>query len=141
MSIVEVPTSSSGSIVSCQDDINEIVYIGSTDSEENVEDNLPEVKLKCFPSYGSAIKKNQMVTKWLQNAEDPPKNPSFLSQVSTICGESTKIHKDGNHIAASSTLNDCLTHRFDELFVDKKKGKGEIKYYLLQVCIFKVHFE
>ncbi|XP_048520473.1 uncharacterized protein LOC109538489 [Dendroctonus ponderosae] len=131
LSIVDVPSSSSGSIFSSQDvephDKNEIAFIESSDSEDNVQGILPEVKLKRFPNCSSEIEKNQMVKNWLENVEDRPGNPSFFSQVSTVCGDSTaNINKEGNRIAASSSFNDCLTHRFDELFIDKEKDSKNV---------------
>lgn len=107
LAIVEVNTESSESVTSSQGVAgihakNEVVIIDSSDDEEQ---NAP----------------NDRIRQWLDDVEEHKTSATFFSQVSTILGNETpNCDNDGVHIAANSSYNDYLTHRFDELFINKK---------------------
>ncbi|XP_050302690.1 germ cell nuclear acidic protein [Anthonomus grandis grandis] len=118
LSIVEVNTESSESIHSSNSLSKPDIIIDSTDSE----DSEPPIlhKTDKFPlSQGSTGKKNEIIEQWLQDVDGDKKSETFFSQVSTIYGEE-QSNLDNDKIAACSSFNDYLTHRFDELFIDKK---------------------
>lgn len=109
LAIVEVNTESSESVTSSQgvaeiNAKNDVVIIDSSDDEA---ENLP----------------NDRIRQWLDDVEEHKPSATFFSQVSTILGDETpNCDNDGVHIAANSSYNDYLTHRFDELFINKKTG-------------------
>lgn len=130
LSIVEL-TSESGESVSSKEfnDGKDVVVINSSESEDesHLKPELVSVRKK------NASKSNKVVHQWLDNVEQSEKAITFFSQVSTIYDddEGPKTDKKADLVAACSSFNDYLTHRFDELFINKDTGKTHYFKYLL----------
>lgn len=119
LSIVELTSESGESVNSKEFNDNNFIVINSSDSEEEIESHLkPETKKETTPNPNR-------VHQWLDNVEQSQKAITFFSQVSTIYddGEGPKNDKSADLVAACSSFNDYLTHRFDELFINKDAGK------------------
>lgn len=130
LSIVEL-TSESGESVSSKEfnDRKDVIVINSSESEDETESHLK-------PELVTIKKKNtsdsNRVHQWLDNVEQSEKAVTFFSQVSTIYDdEGPKTDKNADLVAACSSFNDYLTHRFDELFIKKDAGKTYYFKYLL----------
>lgn len=128
LSVVELThlTSESGESVSSKEFNNreDVIVINSSDSEGETESHLkPEVAFSKKENTSSSSRGR--VHQWLDNVEQNEKAITFFSQVSTIYddGEGPKTDKSADLVAACSSFNDYLTHRFDELFINKDRGK------------------
>ncbi|XP_030752464.1 uncharacterized protein LOC115879674 [Sitophilus oryzae] len=107
-------TSSSGN--SKQTNVEACIVIDSTDSEASPKQQIQERQRVTFNLNNKC---NNKVEEWLNNIETEVvrDDESFFSQVSSIYDNNrSKVNLGETKIAASSTFDEHVTKRFDEMF-------------------------